>query len=156
MATSSRPEKITKEWFRTRYGQNFPDLLLLNAETNTFLDNAIEQVYTVFYGVGLIWSHLEKEIYISKTQLCYGLLLAWYITDLFPSYAVGVMTSGGIPVSSKQIGNVKVSFSEMASKRGASNNADILQALKSNSFGAKAYMMIKASGKLNLFFSLGK
>ena len=27
VTTSGKPEKITKEWFRTRYGQNFPDLL---------------------------------------------------------------------------------------------------------------------------------
>ena len=27
VTTSGRPPKITREWFRTRYGQNFPDLL---------------------------------------------------------------------------------------------------------------------------------
>ena len=47
-------------------------------------------------------------------------------------------------------------FGEVASKTGAVNNADLLQSLKSNAFGAKAYLMIKTSGKLNLFISHGQ
>jgi hypothetical protein len=46
-------------------------------------------------------------------------------------------------------------FGEASKKTGAVNNADLLQALKSNVFGAKAYLMIKTSGKLNLFISHG-
>jgi hypothetical protein len=150
---SGRPPKITREWFRTRYGQSFPDLL--SEEKNDFLDVAIMDVYTLFYGVGDLWSHMNREEYVSKTQLCYGLLLAWYITDLFPDYALGVVSSGGIPMKSKQIGGVKITFGEVASTAGASNNADLLQSLKSNAYGNKAYLMIKTSGKINLFFSHG-
>jgi hypothetical protein len=87
--------------------------------------------------------------------MCYGLLVAWYITDLFPELALGVMSTGGIPLKSKQIGGTKITFGETASKVGAFNNADLLQSLKSNAFGAKAYLMIKTSGKINLFFSHG-
>lgn len=150
---SGRPPKITREWFRTRYGQSFPDLL--SEEKNDFLDVAIMDVYTLFYGVGDLWSHMNREEYVSKTQLCYGLLLAWYITDLFPDYALGVVSSGGIPMKSKQIGGVKITFGEVASTAGANNNADLLQSLKSNAYGNKAYLMIKTSGKINLFFSHG-
>ena len=39
VTTSGRPPKITREWFRARYGQNFPDLLA--EEKNDFLDTAI-------------------------------------------------------------------------------------------------------------------
>ena len=153
VTASGRPPKITREWFRTRYGQNFPDLL--SEDKNEFLDTAIFDVYTLFYGVGDLWSHMDRELYVSKTQLCYGLLLAWYITDLFPAYAIGVVSSGGIPLKGKMIGGVKIQFGEMASTAGAVNNADLLQSLKSNAFGAKAYTMIKTSGKINLFFSHG-
>lgn len=148
-----RPPKINREWFRTRYGQSFPDLL--PADKNEFLDTCINDVYTLFYGVGDLWSHMDRREYVDKTQLCYGLLLAWYIADLFPSYALGVVSSGGIPIKSKQIGGVKITFGETASTAGAVNNADLLQSLKSNSYGAKAYLMIKTSGKINLFFSHG-
>lgn len=153
VTTSGRPEKITREWFRTRYGQNFPDLLA--EDKDNILDTCIEDVYTLFYGVGELWSHLNREEYVLKTQLCYGLLTAWYIADLFPDFTLGVMSTGGIPLKSKQIGGTKIIFGEASKKTGAVNNADLLQALKSNVFGAKAYLMIKTSGKLNLFVSHG-
>lgn len=154
ITSEGRPLQIDKSWFRTRYGQNFPDLL--NAEKDAFLDTCISDVYTLFYGVGDLWEHMDRKEYITKTQLCYGLLVAWYITDLFPDLALGVVSTGGIPLKSKQIGGVKIMFGETASKAGAVNNADLLQSLKSNTFGAKAYMMIKTSGKINLFFSHGR
>lgn len=151
--TSGRPLKISREWFRTRYGQNFPDLL--GEEKNVFLDTCIDDVYTLFYGVGELWEHLPAREYTQKTQLCYGLLVSWYITDLFPNLTVGVMSAGGIPLKSKQIGGVKIMFGETKSTAGAVNNADLLQSLKSNTFGAKAYLMIKTSGKINTFFRAG-
>lgn len=154
ITTSGRPAKIDRVWFRTRYGQTFPDLLA--EEKDDFLDTCINDVYTLFYGVGDLWEHMARREYIDKTQLCYGLLVAWYITDLFPDYSVGVMSMGGIPLKSKYIGGTKITFGDTASTAGAINNADLLQSLKSNSFGAKAYLMIKTSGKINLFFSHGR
>lgn len=153
VTTSGKPPKINRSWFRARYGQNFPDLL--TEDKNDFLDTCIEDVYTLFYGVADLWSHLERREYVNKTQLCYGLLVAWYITDVFPDFALGVESSGGIPVKSKSIGGVKITFGETQNTSGNFNNADLLQSLKSNAFGAKAYLMIKTSGKINLFFSHG-
>ena len=153
VTTSGRPPKITREWFRTRYGQSFPDLLPV--DKNEFLDTCINDVYTLFYGVGDLWSHMARREYVDKTQLCYGLLIAWYITDLFPDLSLGVVSSGGIPIKMKSIGGTKIQFGETASTAGAVNNADLLQSLKSNAFGVKAYTMIKTSGKINLFFSHG-
>ncbi len=151
--TAGLPPKIDKVWFRTRYGQNFPDLLAENKDS--VLDVCIEDVYTLFYGVGELWAHLDREEYVLKTQLCYGLLTAWYIADLFPDLTLGVMSTGGIPLKSKQIGGTKIMFGEASKKVGAVNNADLLQALKSNVFGAKAYLMIKTSGRYNLYISHG-
>ena len=74
---------------------------------------------------------------------------------LFPDFAVGVMSTGGIPLKSKQIGGVKIMFGENKNTDGVINNADLLQSLKSNAFGAKAYLMIKTSGKINMFFRTG-
>lgn len=148
-----RPVKIEREWFRTRYGQSFPDLLPENK--NDLLDTCIDDVYTLFYGVGDLWSHMDRKQYVEKTQLCYGLLVAWYITDLFPDLSLGVVSSGGIPIKMKSIGGTKIQFGDTASTAGAVNNADLLQSLKSNSYGAKAYLMIKTSGKINMFFSHG-
>lgn len=146
---TGRPARITRVWFRARYGQSFPDLL--EEEKNELLDSIIEDVYTMFYGVGDLWSHMKREEYVTKTQLCYGLLVAWYITDIFPDFAVGVQSAGGIPLSEKRIGGTLIKFANQSSAKG--NYADLLQSLKSNSFGNKAYLMIKASGKINLFIS---
>ena len=148
-----RPPKINREWFRTRYGQSFPDLL--PADKNEFLDTCINDVYTLFYGVGDLWSHMARREYVDKTQLCYGLLIAWYITDLFPDLSLGVVSSGGIPIKMKSIGGTKIQFGETASSAGAVNNADLPQSQKSNSYGDKAYLMLKTSGKINMFFSHG-
>lgn len=153
VTTEGKPEPITREWFRTRYGQNFPDLLA--EDKNDILDTCITDVYSLFYGVSELWEHLERQAYVEKTQLCYGLLVAWYIADLFPDYTLGVMSTGGIPLKSKQIGGTKIMFGEASSKAGAINNADLLSALKSNVFGAKAYFMIRTSGKINLYISHG-
>ena len=151
MTDSGRPAKIDRIWFRARYGQNFPDLL--DKEKDDFLDTCIEDVYTLFYGIADLWSHLNREMYVSKTQMCYGLLVAWYIADLFPDLTLGVVSAGsGLAVKSKRIGNTDITFGDVASKAGAVNNADLLQGLKSNAFGVKAYTMIKTSGKINLFF----
>ena len=151
--TTGVPPRIDKVWFRTRYGQNFPDLLA--EDKDSVLDVCIEDTYTLFAGVSELWEHLNREEYVLKTQLCYGLLTAWYIADLFPDFTLGVMSTGGIPLKSKQIGGTKIMFGEASKKVGAVNNADLLQALKSNVFGAKAYLMIKTSGKLNLYISHG-
>jgi hypothetical protein len=153
VTTSGKPERITREWFRTRYGQNFPDLLA--EDKNDILDTCIMDVYTLFAGVSELWEHLAREEYVLKTQLCYGLLTAWYIADLFPDFTLGVMSTGGIPLKSKQIGGTKIMFGEASKKVGAVNNADLLQSLKSNVFGAKAYLMIKTSGRYNLYISHG-
>lgn len=148
--TNGKPLRINREWFRSRYGQNFPELL--SDEYDDMLDNCIESVYTLFAGVCDIWSHLERNVYVDKTQMCYGLLVAWYITDLYPTFAEGVMASGGVGVKSKKIGGTQVTFSDEAKRAGSANNANLLQGLQSNAFGVKAYMMIKTSGKLNFFF----
>lgn len=149
--TSGRAPQITVEWFRTRYGQNFD---ILTEDKDVFLQTCIEDVYTLFYGVGELWNHLEREVYVNKTQMCYGLLVAWYIADLFPELTSGVMTmGGGIPLRAKKIGGTMLQFGDVASKAGGIHNADLLQSLKTNAFGAKAYLMIKSSGKVNMYIA---
>lgn len=148
--------RIEREWFRSRYGQNFPELLETGGEDDEkkdeLLDNAIDTVYTLFAGVQDIWDHLSRQVYVDKTQVCYGLLVAWYLTDMYPMYAEGIASSGGIPIKSKKIGGTTITYADTAKNYGAKNNANLLDSLKSNAFGMKAYLMIKTSGKINFFF----
>lgn len=143
------PLRIDRAWFLARYGQNFPDLLADDKEE--FLNTMISDVYTMFYGVQELWSNFPRTVYEDKTRLCYGLLVAWYIADTNPEYTEGVVTTGGIPLKAKKIGGVNIQFSEQRFRVGSTNNANLLQSLKSNAFGAKAYDMIKMSARLNLF-----
>lgn len=145
--TEGRPPRIDRIWFLARYAQNFPDLT--DDDNEEILVSAIEAVYTMFDGVSSLWSHLERNVYCDKTRLCYGLLVAWYITDLHPDFAVGVVSSGGVPVKSKKIGGTSITFADTPA--GKTANADLLASLKSNAFGAKAYMMIRSCGKVNLY-----
>jgi hypothetical protein len=39
-------------------------------DKNDFLDTCIMDIYTLFYGVGDLWSHMERREYEHKTQLC--------------------------------------------------------------------------------------
>lgn len=144
-----KPVKITKEWWRARYGMSFPDIL--DKEYDSFLDTCIQDVYSLFAGIPDLWVYLDRTVYENKTQMCYGLLVAWYIADLFPDLGTGIMSTGGIPLKAKRIGNTSIQFGDTASAAGSVNNADLLSSLKSNSFGAKAYLMIKTSGRINTF-----
>lgn len=145
------PVRIDRVYFRSRYAQAFPDLV--PDEMNTFVDQAIDDTYTMFYGVNTLWAYMQTKEYYDKTRLCFGLLVAWYITDMYPEYAIGIVTSGGIPVKSKSIGGIKIAFGD---PNGAipkvQNYKDTLSSLKSNSFGAKAYTMITtSSAKMRIF-----
>jgi hypothetical protein len=143
------PARITVEYFRTRFGQNFPDLL--SDSYNELLETSINDIYSMFYGVSQLWKLHEPKLWFDKTQLCFSLLLAWYITDLHPQYAVGVMTAGGIPIKSKSIGGVKVTFGDYtddSNRHKGQGYVDNLAPLKSNPFGYKAYTMIKSAGRI--------
>ena len=138
------PERIDARWFRARYGDKFSTLLA--SSYDTLLESAISDVYSDFAGVQELWSMMrDKAVWCGKTQMCYGLLAAWYIADLYPEYTDGVVSSGGIPVKSKTIGGVRIQFNTDTASSATAGTFDALEGLKSNPFGYKAYMMIKSA-----------
>lgn len=139
------PAKITREDFRTRFGQNFPDLLV--ADMNDYIDLMIEDVYIMFAGVNRLWEHLDSTTYFYKTQHCYCVLLAWYIANTYSQYSVGVAGTGGMPIREKRIGGVTIKFG-LADEDGlgkTKNYRDPLAFLKTNTFGYLAYSLLKAA-----------
>lgn len=137
------PERITVAEFKRHMGMNFPKLL--NKDNLWVIEEAIDSVYTMFSGVGTIWSNNPRPMWYSKTQLCYRLLAAWYIGDLYPWAVSKVPTMGGIPLKSKKIGDVQIVFSDTAVSNPDGNFRDELGSLKSNVWGGKAYLMITSS-----------
>ena len=145
------PQNIDKYYFKSQFGCFFPRLLEGKDE---IIDNAIEAVYTSYYGVKELWSNLDKDIYFTKTRQCYGYLTAWYIADMFPLYTSGVTSMGGIAVKSKSIGGVKIVYEDV--DRQSIKRPDNLSHLKTNSLGKQAYIMIKASARMHLLLGGNK
>lgn len=137
------PIRIDANEFLRYHAQQFPKLL--RKENIDIIMSSIETVYTMFYGVGTIWSNLSSDVYFSKTRTCYRLLVAWYIANNFPRFVSGVPMVGGVGLRSKKIGGVDIAFDDSANPNPSGNFMDLLGRLKSNPFGADAYMMITSS-----------
>lgn len=114
------------------YADNFPTL------TDQQINNAYTEVSTIYSGVKQLWGVLDQQTRDSKRELCMNLLTAWYLLDLNPAKAVGVIGNGGMALSSKSIGGTSLSFQDMEAQEG-------LKQLNSNVFGQKALMMIQSA-----------
>lgn len=119
---------MTVEEFK--YSNNFPNL------TDSEIDEAFEIVSAMFSGVLTCWKRVEEPTRTKKREILLNLLIAWYLLDMNPTSAVGVIGNGGMAVTSKSIGGTALSFSDMDTQEG-------LKQLNSNTFGQKALMMIQ-------------
>lgn len=149
------PARITRTDFRDRFAANYPDLI--PESTNDFLDMCIADVYTMYAGVQSLWARQTPDIYFNKTQMCMCFLLAWYIADVFPTYAIGVAGTGGMALKSKSVGGVKVVFGTPGGDGIGSNKKyrDTLAGLLTNKYGKLAYdMILQAVKKLAIFQGL--
>ena len=136
------PAPITPEDWRRYHLQSFPIFAdESKKETgDSILREAIEAVYSMWVGVSYLWQGHERQIWYEKTRLCYRYLICWYIADLYPQYARGILSTGGLPITRKKIGPVDIVYDKEALSAGSS---DLLAPLLSNAFGAKAHLMIK-------------
>lgn len=114
------------------YAGNFPEL------TDEKINLAYTEVSTIFSGVNQLWSVLDQDTRTAKRTLCMNLLTAWYLLDMDPTSARGVVGNGGMALSSKSVGGTSVSFQDMDAQEG-------IKQLNSNVFGQKALMMIQSA-----------
>lgn len=112
-----------------RYRDKFPSL---DADTIT---GAIDIIETGWYGVLSLWATLPADIRNRKRLLCENLLVAWYLADTYPTEVEGIVSNGGIPLTSKTIGDTSVTFADMPMQ-------DAMKVLSSNTFGLQAAQMI--------------
>lgn len=115
-----------------KYAHNFPNL------TDAEINAAYEETAVMFSGVMKLWGVLDATTRDAKRTLCINLLTAWYLADTQPTQVSGVVSNGGMALSSKSIGGTSVSFQDMESQEG-------LKQLNSNVFGQKALMMIQSA-----------
>lgn len=121
---------MTRQDFK--YAANFPNL------TDAQINTAYEEVCVMFSGVKTLWGVLEPVTREAKRSLCLNLLTAWYLADMNPTAVAGVVSNGGMALSSKSIGGTSVSFQDMDAQEG-------LKQLNSNVFGQKALTMIQSA-----------
>ena len=115
-----------------KFAQNFPDL------TDAEIENAYAIVSAMFSGVLTLWGCLKPELREAKRTLCMNLITAWYLLDMYPTRATGVMGNGGMALSSKSVGGTSLSFTDMEAQEG-------IKQLNSNVFGQKALMMLQSA-----------
>jgi hypothetical protein len=143
------PARITRADFKRYHLQHFPGFI--DGSLDDIVDDAIEAVYTMFTGVQRIWDWHPPQVWYDKTVLCFRLLTAWYIADMYPMLLSGIPAMGGIPLKAKKIGGVHIMFPD--AQRTAKGVEDMLASLKSNPFGVKAAFMLKACGKKLLIWN---
>jgi hypothetical protein len=140
------PERITAADFRRYHAQSFPKLV--DAKYDQLLQDAIDDVYVMFHGAQTLWDLQSDQVWFEKTRLAFRLLTAWHITDVYPTLSAGVASMGGVPLRRKKIGGVDIQYAESAVSAPYKDYRDLLGYLKSNTFGARAYGMMRASGKI--------
>lgn len=140
-------DKITIKYFKDNYFVSFPRLIKEGTDTDHIISSSIDAVYIMFEGINdLLSSGYDPVKDREKVNLCYGLLVAWYIQDMYPQYAAQVQSMGGIPLSSKRIGPITITYRSNEKRDGN------LFVLNSNAFGVKALAMIKTSSKIHSLF----
>jgi hypothetical protein len=138
------PAKITVEDFRRYFSASFPKLM---AETyDDLIQDAIDTVYAMFAGVNTIWDIHPAKVWHDKSQVCYRLLLAWFIADKYAALAPGVQSIDGIV--QKRVDGVMLKYDTgMIHGKADGRFQESLAGLRSNHFGRTALMMIQSSAK---------
>jgi hypothetical protein len=121
---------------------NFPDLSVEQIE------RASEAARDIFYGVRTLWRvrGVPSEVAERKRELCYQLLTAWQLAMWFPQSVEGVAINGGLPLQSKSIKNISLSFLNIV-RQGTS-----LAELQLNPFGVQALEMIQSAPENFMLF----
>jgi hypothetical protein len=113
--------------------------------TDEQIDDALEQVKIMFYGVKTLWRmrSIPEEIGKKKRNLCYQWLAGWYLAQQYPSNVVG-MASNPMPLKMKKIKNITIQFKDISAQ-------GQMQSLTNNAFGIIALEMIQAAPELFLW-----
>lgn len=126
-------EKLLLDDFRLR--NRFLDSL-----SDDMVAQALQIVNAQFSGVYSLWSILPPDEARAKRELCINYLLGWQLAYSYPDYAVGVQGVGAVPLSSKKIGPISVTYRNILRQEGSA-----LDMLTTNEFGIEALSMIQTA-----------
>lgn len=136
-----KPAKITIHDFRRYHLQSFPKLR--SEDYDNLITDAIDSVYTIFYGVATGWDLMPEPAWFDKTRRCYLLLTAWFIAEKYPALVSGAPSIDGL--RQKKVDGVSLTFDTgMVNGKADGTYQDALAALQSNHFGRTALIMIRS------------
>ena len=120
------------------------DFIFRNRFLDTLTDEMVSQALRIvnaqFSGVYSLWSILPPDEARAKRELCINYLLGWQLAYSHPEFAVGVQGVGAIPLSSKKIGPISLTYRNMLRQAGGA-----LDMLTTNEFGIEALSMIQTA-----------
>ena len=112
--------------------------------TDSQIQTAIAYVESTWYACLSFWQALPYDLQQSKRKFLESLLVAWYLNDMYPDQT-NTMGTGGMPMSEKEIGKVRIKFLEYQVQDG-------MKPLLSNVFGIKAMdIIISAPERYNIW-----
>ena len=121
-----------------RFIDNFVNL------TNEEIQLALDEAEVTWFGVRTMWGKLPEPVRTQKRDLCMNYICAWYLADMHPRSVIGgTFSTGGVPLNSKSIDGVSVSYKQRAVPAG-------MEQFQSNAFGLKALDMIVGSPDMML------
>ena len=100
---------------------------------------ACQEIHARFSGILTLWRVCRADIREAKRRLCMNYLVAWLLTNKYPDQAIGVSGMGGIPLKSKHIADITLSYNLPL------RESSLLSSLTTNSYGVAALEMIQTA-----------
>lgn len=124
------------------FAQYFPGITA--QQTN----KALERVTAQWYGLlnGDLWASLPANVKASKIDAVSDLLVAWYLANNFPDHVANAISNGAIPISSKSIDGVSVTYKDVENVQGE------LKLLLTNQWGVAALQIFQSAPERFLLY----
>jgi len=112
------------------------------------VNKALDRVTAQWYGLlnGDLWASLPQSVQAAKMDAMSDLLVAWYLANNFPDRVVNAIANGAVPLSSKSIDGVSVSYKDIENVQGE------LKLLMTNQWGVAALQMFQSAPERFLLF----
>jgi hypothetical protein len=125
---------------------NFPSLY--SGAASPAVDAACAFIESNWSGIFELFGNLDAATQAKRQFNLEGLLVAWYLGDLYPAALEDAQSDGGMPLSSKSIGGTSVSRLAMDVQPG-------LRQLLTNAFGMQALNIILGRVERGVLLSTG-
>ena len=124
------------------FAQYFPGV------TAQQVNKALARVQAQWYGMlsGDLWADLPSNVQAEKIDALSDLLVAWYLANNFPDQVAGAIANGALPLSSKSIDGVSMSYLDIPNVEGP------LKLLLSNQWGAEALLQFMSAPERFLLY----